>query len=375
MVSLETRNLEIDRLRAIAVIMTVFCHLDMVVRGESPWYEHVIKYFNGQEGVILFFAISGFVISKTLIGELEKHPVKDALYSFWIKRLTRITPIALVWITLPLLGTRYLNDTHIFGDLHWNNLGALAAAFNVFNIYNLYDQGKSMYGVYWSLSLEEQFYLIFPFFLLLFRTWNQRMIALTKSIVLLSFLPFAVHTAFRAEAIIFGIMVYHIIQKIGTERKSYYEKEVMITAVLILLACINIFPVAISWMNQSIYMLITPIISAVLVWIAAQNKGYLFDIKWLSPVLDWIGTRSFGIYLIHVTSFNLAFVALHSSPVHNTPFFRGILSLVFLIGLTELSYRLIEVPIRRWGRNIANQRTEGKVNNQPKKRREIGVSA
>jgi putative membrane localised acyltransferase protein len=120
-----SRNLEIDRLRAVAVLMVIWAHIDILFFNQVSWYPDIRQYTMGENGVMLFFVISGFVISKTLIKSIDKakfesKSIKNVIISFFIKRLTRITPMAILWIIITLLCTAFLNQSNVFGYMEYN---------------------------------------------------------------------------------------------------------------------------------------------------------------------------------------------------------------------------------------------------------------
>jgi len=351
------RNLEIDRLRAIAVLMTIFSHFNGITRGEVSWYGIITQYIQGNDGVILFFSISGYVISLTLIPKINSclsyAHYKRTLLSFWIKRLTRITPMAILWIAIPFLCTIFLNKSGIWGVFYYNLRGAIAAAFNVFNIFNVFDSGKSIYGVYWSLSLEEQFYIVFPFFLFLFKTYNQRIISLIIAMLLFDLVPNSIRPGFRFEAIAFGVILYLIINRYSVFRDFKVNKLFGIPLATLLIMLILIFPPYVSGLfPASIYEPLDSLVPMLLVWLATMQKGLILPIKSLEPVLDWIGTRSYGLYLIHLPAFYLSFTILYQTQ-HNNVLCRSFLALIIGVTLAELCYRYFETPIRNYGRNLS----------------------
>jgi len=101
----------------------------------------------------------------------------------------------------------------------------------------------------------------------------------------------------------------------------------------------------------------------VLVWLASYGNGYLFGYQRLSGVMQWLGARSYGIYLIHLPAFKFTHEAatryLQASGQENTlavvPFlllFAGVLILV----LAELNFRYVEEPLRRIGAERAKRK-------------------
>jgi peptidoglycan/LPS O-acetylase OafA/YrhL len=141
--SATARYPHVDGLRALAVMLVVVAHAGL---------ERVVP---GGTGVTVFFVISGFVISNLLIRELGRTGSFD-VRSFWLKRFLKIFPPFLLIVVVPSL-------------LFWRPFGirADALAAQVTSGYNWFFLLRSHHGVMpgsdvtWSLSIEEQFYLLF----------------------------------------------------------------------------------------------------------------------------------------------------------------------------------------------------------------------
>ncbi|MCH2025389.1 MAG: acyltransferase [Verrucomicrobiales bacterium] len=169
---------DIDGLRAIAVIGVLFFHADLGISG-------------GYVGVDVFFVISGFLITGLIIKELRNKSF--SVLGFWERRARRILP-ALFVVTLATISLGYFfllpAEYELLGSsVLWLSL----VSSNIF----FWKNTNSYFGGSaeempllhtWSLSLEEQFYLIVPFaLLLLFRAGKSRSILwIISSFVLLS---------------------------------------------------------------------------------------------------------------------------------------------------------------------------------------------
>jgi peptidoglycan/LPS O-acetylase OafA/YrhL len=147
----------IDGLRAIAVLSVIFYHI-------SPT---VIK--GGYIGVDIFFVISGFLITRIIINQLENG--NFSFFLFYERRIRRILPALFLIIIFSLFFSCFFFDYVSFLNLAKNSIAVLFLGSNIwlsrqagyFNTSNLF---KPLMHT-WSLSIEEQFYLIFPFLLFL----------------------------------------------------------------------------------------------------------------------------------------------------------------------------------------------------------------
>jgi peptidoglycan/LPS O-acetylase OafA/YrhL len=151
----------LDGLRAISIIMVMLGHLSGTA-GLSVNLTWVVPY--AQFGVRVFFVISGFLITSILIKEREKTG-QISLKRFYIARMYRIFPPAYVLI----LVTVVLNRT----SLHWGDIiRALTYTSN-------YHPRPWVLAHTWSLSVEEQFYLLWPAVIAFFFRYRTRLLVLT----------------------------------------------------------------------------------------------------------------------------------------------------------------------------------------------------
>jgi peptidoglycan/LPS O-acetylase OafA/YrhL len=84
-----------------------------------------------------------------------------------------------------------------------------------------------------------------------------------------------------------------------------------------------------------------------LVWLAAQEQNLIPSLgRFVDPVLSWIGTRSFGIYLVHLPAFQFAGELTFRFSRFDTALCRTIIALAVIAVAVEFSYRWVEAPIR-----------------------------
>ena len=143
----------LDGLRGIAIIMVVFFHLNLT----SVFFYHIV--FNGELGVLIFFVLSGFLITTLCIKE-KVITNNISLKNFYIRRALRIFPVAYLFILVLIV-------LNIVYKLHINYINILGAALYLMNFSSYFRKYNFAFQTahYWSLSVEEQFYLIVPFIL------------------------------------------------------------------------------------------------------------------------------------------------------------------------------------------------------------------
>lgn len=151
------RRSDIEGLRALAVLLVVAYHYG------------VTQFSGGFVGVDVFFVISGFLITKLLIDEgAREGGIK--LGNFWARRIRRIIPMALLVVVVTVIAGLYMLEPGRARELSTVALGAVGFCAN-FVLY--YTTGSYLSGVtppsplqhYWSLAIEEQFYLVWPLIL------------------------------------------------------------------------------------------------------------------------------------------------------------------------------------------------------------------
>lgn len=145
---------DIQALRAVAIGLVVLNHL---------WPEQIT---GGYVGVDVFFVISGFLITGHLLSELERTG-RVRLSAFYARRIRRLLPAALLVVLVTLIGVWALLPFTRWAD---NAMQSLASVFYVENWtlaslsvnYSAHNAAASAVQHYWSLSVEEQFYLVWP---------------------------------------------------------------------------------------------------------------------------------------------------------------------------------------------------------------------
>ena len=358
------RIMDIEVLRAIAVLGVLFHHLQgSLFTDPVPLLELIHGWAQPWWGVDLFFAISGFVIARSLIPTLQGCTTRQEYWqetrNFWLRRAFRLLPSAWLWLALMLLACVFLNRSGAFGTLAANLQATLAgvlqyANFRFADSFFHYEYGSSF--VYWSLALEEQFYLLFPLLILLFRrhlVWA--LLALVAVQILTVRTPLLM--VVRTDALALGVLLamwsvqpsYQRWQPTFLRRPWAGISALIAIGLLLSFMATDRFTFA-SYRIGSIAML-----SAVLVWIASYNRDYLMPAGAVQRLLAWVGSRSYGIYLIHIPAyqlvreliFRLQNAGLPSPAGH--PIVTLLLAFGLIVLLSELNYRFIEMPMRNRG--------------------------
>ena len=342
----------IDGLRAVAVALVLLFH--------GGW----TLFSGGYVGVSLFFTISGFLITSLLIQEFES-TATISLKAFYARRMKRLLPASAVClVVISLLAWR-----GYFASVEGLQSDINSAALQVFNWRALF-RGQSYAALigasqprpldhFWSLSIEEQFYWLWPIAMLFImrKTKNARdtFQARAKSIYLITFV---------------FVVLAPVIAKVWGPNAAYWATPARLGEILVgaslamwlrtsnhvkrvkssgsLLGCMGFIIVLVSamtWPSDSgpAYVGIFPIfaIASAATIVGAISIG-LFRRVFAHRVLVALGRRSYGIYLIHWP----VFILVNSQ---RFDFGKGTLFAIRIVAtllISWFSYSFIEQPIR-----------------------------
>ena len=365
------RIADIEVLRGLAVISVVVQHAHgNLFMHCPPWMEYFFAHFAWWFGVDLFFAISGFVIARDLVPTLNPCRSHAEFFhhalSFWIRRAFRLLPSAWLWLALMLLASAVFNQAGYFGSARTNLAATLAGILNFANFrfadcFFKYPYGSSF--AYWSLSLEEQFYLLFPVLIFLCRRWLAGVLLLG---IVLQFclVRTPLLMVVRTDALMLGVLLAM------TEGRSIYLKlqpvflsqsrliRVLVVALLLTLMGVmasdafGLFRFRVG---------IIALCSASLVWLASYDRDYIMGDSVLKRCLLYVGSRSYAIYLIHVpTFFFIREIVYRWGPGADAASWQmnlglGLSAFALIVCLSEFNYRCVETPLRARGKRLAGR--------------------
>lgn len=302
-------------------------------------------------GVDIFFAISGYVVCKNLVGNIDacggdRFRKWEAVKIFWVKRAYRLLPASWFWMFFPLLGVFFFNASGSFGTVESNIKGIMAILLYVANFAQEFHHVLGANGSYWSLALEEQFYFALPFFLVFSRE-KQRVPALLAILAALIFLAkFPSYGVWRLDAIVLGVLCYFFSQSayFNLFEPTFLKHKtaaVLFTLVMALASAsvMSFFP------SIPFPRLLVGLVSVLLVFAASFDKEYILPVRWLSPLLIAIGNRSYSVYLAHMPAY---LTAKEIWLNHHVNIFRlAATAAILVMVFTEFSYRVIELPMRK----------------------------
>jgi len=326
---------EIQGLRALAVLAVITNHLfpDLLPGGFL--------------GVDIFFLLSGFLITSQLMELSEFDNTRHSLLVFYARRIRRILPSALlvIWVSV-FLAYRYLGPVvgnENLRDARWSTLFSANSHFNSLKV-DYFGQGTSspLLQHYWSLAVEEQFYIVWPVLLLLivllFRSHSKRLLLAVVSVIgITSFsLIFMIEqtlTYFATQTRIWELCLGAILAIIGTREWSRFLQWTALAVVLLSLLLINSS-------NQIPGFIIVPVLMATGLLLNVSDPKIQLIIG--NRVMHYLGDLSFVLYLWH-----WPVIELHRQ-LSFTPLTTMDLLTLFIITfvLAVLTHHLFENPIR-----------------------------
>ena len=371
-------NADIQVLRAAAILMVLIEHVQInLFYWRSSLQDFQRQYWEGKTGVDLFFVISGFVISRNLVPRLQACASGTEYYAetatFLLRRFWRLQPMAWFWVAFPLLLAATLNYSGAFHTALANNGSAITAVFAINNLRGALlppvGSPPSLFFPYWSLSLEEQFYLVLPVLVLVSRKHLVGvLLVIVASQWVVPAIPVLIYT--RPGALCLGVLL-----ALWRDNPAYGMAEPRFLAggslmrgafLLIMLALLGSLTTEQFFEVQQVRLGLTETLAGVLVYAASFDRGYIMSAGLLRNLLGWVGGRSYALYLAHIPAYALARELIWY--VHRPTFFHGNaeaaahLTLGFaLTGVfAELSHRFIEVPCRAYGRGLRLAVPEGR---------------
>jgi len=327
---------EIDCLRSIAVFLVILFHFEL------------FNISGGFVGVDVFFVISGYLITNLIIEDIVKN--KFSLIEFYSRRIRRIIP-ALYTVIFIVLVLSYL----ILSPDHFNRVGnsSISAAGGYSNFFFWFEAGYFDFERYfkpllhtWSLSVELQFYLIWPILIfIIYKLFNRKIIYFVLLIFFISlFLSiifserttgYFYFTIFRLFEFSIGSIIYLIKDNIKIKSNDFF----FLLGILLILASSfgfsdnNVFP----GINA-----LAPCIGAALV-LATSGKLFFFKKLFINNTLIFLGKISYSLYLIHWPLI-VFYKYLKLEPLENIEKFLLILATIIL---SIFTYRFIELPFRK----------------------------
>jgi len=339
-----TRRTDIEGMRALAVGLVVLNHAGV------PWLS------GGYIGVDVFFVISGFLITQLLIDEAGEHSSID-LRNFWARRARRILPMSILVTLVTVIAGLFMLEPGKVRDLSAVGLGALGFCTNIVLFFRTSDYlsgvtAPSSLRHFWSLAVEEQFYLLWPlvvFAALKYGKANWRKWLLGVGIVggLASLVTSALITKGQPGAGYY--LPYSRFWEISAGALlalagSRFDKiPNLARAVGGWIGLVAIITYAVIFSESTVfpgYAALLPVVATVFVLVAGSAKFGPVSLLSLEPMQS-LGARSYSLYLWHWPLLVLIEARFGTPSAWGKAWI-----VVAALVLSAISYRAIEQPVR-----------------------------
>jgi peptidoglycan/LPS O-acetylase OafA/YrhL len=348
----------LDGLRALAVGAVVFYHLGF------GWAS------GGLLGVGVFFTLSGYLITDLLLAQRSAGRLR--LGSFWLARARRLLPALFLMLIVVTIWVWLADRTQL--NLVRDQVGAATVylsnwwqSFQHLSYFARFGPASPLNHL-WSLSVEEQFYVLWPWLLLLGVHFiherrcpvavRPRLAAVTLLLALVSavemwlvfapsFDPSRVYygTDTRAFGLLIGAALAMVWpSRLLTTRIGKHARGIMDSLGLLGLVVIGLLIWRTTQYSSSIYhggLVLLSVATALTVAALAHPATLLGRALGFSP-LRWVGVRSYGIYLWHAPIIILTSPALSTGP----NLLRAAFQVAATLAVAALSWRFVEEPIR-----------------------------
>lgn len=341
----------LEGLRFFAFLLVFVSHVARFV------WEDALFLSQGDLGVSFFFTLSGFLITYLLFFEKESIGTIH-LKSFYLRRVLRIWPLYFLIFGLGILTASIAFENNPFivnfnPDSTWWFVAFLA------NFWLIAYRGMStMLVVLWSISVEEQFYLVWPLVMQKIRTtiipWFLFVIIVVATVFrfiysenykMVSYSTFSVMSDLAIGALLSYMAFYlpHLKEKLVTYLSAWKIGAmylVFLGLVILKIYAYDIIPESI----MPLYIAIVPIIFSILFAFVIFEQNYssssLFKAG-SSRLINYFGKISYGLYMYHVLAITLAIHFLSKISI-DSKVLVTVLSLVLTILLSHISYQYME---------------------------------
>jgi peptidoglycan/LPS O-acetylase OafA/YrhL len=347
--------IQMDGLRCIAVMSVLICH----------WitYNVVAMIPLGSMGVNLFFVLSGFLITRILLISKEENrgrSISGEIKRFYIRRTLRIFPI--YYFVIIILAIK--NFEPVREDLAW----LLTYTFNIkFALPSVWESGQvNSIAHLWSLSVEEQFYLFFPF--LIFSIPKRRIKGflyllilaglISRSLCLILGAPqnsIYVLTTNCSDAFGIGaLLAYGFLYEPELVQKILRKNYLYIIAVLLFIADLIYSRLYIDNYKECRTIMERFLFSVCCFWIV--GKAAFSDYKGITKkflenrIVIYIGRISYGMYIYHFFALPIwvnksPVASAFSNATNHNPIAEALLLFILTLIVSSISWKLIEQPI------------------------------
>lgn len=323
----------LDGLRAISIIAVIWHHT-------APASVHAILAGIGAQGVQLFFAISGFLITSLLLRERERNGKID-LKAFYLRRSLRIFPLYYGTLALYIILVFLLERHTAVGQAFFQNLIYFATYTS--NLFVALD-GRVIFYFAWSLAAEEQFYLVWPPLLLLAGTTRRASLIL---MVVIAACIVSQSLGLHGLDMIQLPIVLGALLAIG----MHHEKTFMWLYALLgqaWSAPLAFIALLLSLLSNVAPGFVSSILFAALVGSCVIREQHALTGLLTFKPLAYLGAISYGMYMLHMLCKNFVSKLLNAFHITDVGITVFLLTLLITTAVASISFRYYESWFLGW---------------------------
>ena len=329
------RSIGIDIIKAISLISVIIYHL----------YEYKGTYI----GVVLFFVISGYLITEVL------YERDDSYFKFIKRRYTKIFPPLIVVLTISCLAFYYFYG-FLSMKLVFNSLSSLFGFSNIYQIFSgmsYFERSGDLFPLLhtWSLSIEIQFYIIFPFLIYLFKKLKLNIKVIATIIIILSLISGGIMfykeymnydisaiyygTDTRIFSVLMGSAFYFLFKDKNLKPKiSNFLSYIFLVIIVLIVLSVNYL----SKMNYYGFLYLISILGG-FITVTSLKTGFLDFKNPIAKPFSKLGEHSYVYYLWQYPIMIYSLEYFKWSAINYN--YTVVLQIIILIVLSEITYKFL----------------------------------
>jgi len=338
---------ELDGLRAISILLVITVHM-----ADDVWH-----WLNGGFGVLVFFVLSGYLITMLALREERRRGQLD-MGAFYIRRAFRIFPLyylVLAAYIVLILVVKIAPD----------KIPGFAPALPYFAFYfpevaaHMGPHGSALpFYQAWSLGIEEKFYFVWPvlaFVLLKGKTWPRRILTLALILLLVFYIYwapwFGAYPIQSYAHILFGALLALLLDEPQAFASMQRFSSAIFPLTLLSLAALQFsnIPSRYPLYTRSVYGLLIMLLLAALV----TTQGWMNRVLSLKTLV-FIGKLSYGMYLVHILCLNIVEKLIHPGSGLALPAYLATCAVT--IAAAWLLHLTVERPMINFGKSLLRRR-------------------